>query len=178
MVTELEQIAPVYVSDVNTIQDSMDLIDRLGIILNRKAESKAIIQNLKSKLEDFNAFIADQPTRKVAYFIWAKPWMAVGNKTFINEMLSLNKFENVFAAQDRYPEVNIEKIGSEFNPELIILSSEPFPFKDKHAQELKKSCPSSKIVFGDGEFFSWFGSRLLLAFEYFKELHKELHSRF
>ena len=64
---------------------------------------------------------------------------------------------------------------SEVNPELIILSSEPFPFKNDHVQEMIKYCPSSKIVFADGEFFSWFGSRLILAFQYFKELHKELN---
>ncbi|MBT8317550.1 MAG: ABC transporter substrate-binding protein [Lutibacter sp.] len=175
---ELEKIAPTYFSDVTTIQDSIDLILNLGIIFNRRTESKNLVEKISFKLTDFKQFIKNQPQRKVAYFIWAKPWMVAGNNTYINELLKLNKFENVYANMDRYPKIEIDKIRYDGDPEVIILSSEPFPFKDEHAMQIANFTNRAITVFGDGEFFSWHGSRLLLAFDYFKKLHKKLESHF
>jgi len=175
---ELEKIAPTYFSDVNTIQNSVDLILRLGSIFNRRTEADNLAHKIEFKLNDFNQFIKDKPTRKVAYFIWAKPWMVAGNNTYINEMLQLNKFENIYDTMSRYPKIEINKIRHEGDPDVIILSSEPFSFKDEHALEIGTYTNRSITVFGDGEMFSWFGSRILLAFDYFKKLHKKLESHF
>ena len=54
--------------------------------------------------------------------------------------------------------------------DYILLSSEPFPFKEKQIAEFQKICPKAKILLVDGELFSWYGSRLILAAEYFKNL--------
>jgi iron complex transport system substrate-binding protein len=175
---ELEKIAPTYFSDVTTIQSSVDLILRLGSIFNRRTEADNLAHKIAFKLSDFKQFIKDKPVRKVAYFIWAKPWMVVGNNTYVNEMLQLNKFENIYNHMSRYPKVEIDKIRYEGDPDVVILSSEPFPFKDEHALEIGNYTNRSITVFGDGEMFSWFGSRMLLAFDYFKELHKKLESHF
>ncbi len=178
VVNQLEAIAPTYFSDVNTIEDAKDLILRLGLIFNSRTESTNLVSKIDFKLNDFNQFIKDKPSRKVAYFIWAKPWMVAANKTFINELLKLNKFENIYNNKSRYPEVNIRRIRHEGDPEVIILSSEPFPFTDDHAMEIGTYTNRSVTVFGNGELFSWFGSRLLYSFDYFKELHKHLESHF
>lgn len=175
---ELEKIAPIYFSDVNSIQDSLNLIANLGNILNRRTESINLIEKINFKLTNFKSFIKDKPARKVAYFIWANPWMVAGNNTYINEILKLNKFENIYANRSRYPKVEINKIRHEGDPDVIILSSEPFPFKDEHAMEIATYTNRSVTVFADGELFSWFGSRLLLSFDYFKELHKKFESHF
>ena len=178
MLPELEKIAPTYFSDVNTIQDAVDLILRLGSIFNRRTESDNLAHKIEYKLNDFKQFVKDKPIRKVAYFIWAKPWMVVGNDTFINEMLALNKFDNIYANMSRYPKIEIDRIRHEGDPDVVILSSEPYAFKDEHAMEISSYTNRSITVFGDGEMFSWFGSRMLLAFDYFKALHKKLESHF
>ncbi|WP_456375940.1 ABC transporter substrate-binding protein [Lutibacter sp.] len=175
---ELEKIAPTYFSDINTIQDAIDLILSLGSIFNRRTESANLAYKIKFKLTNFKQFIKDKPSRKVAYFIWANPWMVAGNDTYINEMLKLNKFENIYNNMSRYPKVEISKIRHEGDPAIIILSSEPFSFKDAHAMEIASYTNRSVTVFGNGEMFSWFGSRIILAFDYFKELHKKLESHF
>jgi ABC-type Fe3+-hydroxamate transport system substrate-binding protein len=96
--------------------------------------------------------------------------MAAGAETFIDFMLSECGFKNVFSKiKSRYPEVTVQMLV-EKKPEFILLSSEPYPFKEKHIEELKEHLPSSKIVLVDGEMFSWYGSRLLYAFDYFKDL--------
>lgn len=175
---ELEKIAPTYFSDVNSIEDSINLIADLGNILNKRTEASNLIAKIDFKLSDFKNFIKEKPTRKVAYFIWANPWMVAGNDTYINEILKLNKFENIYANMSRYPKIEINKIRHEGDPDVIILSSEPFSFKDDQALEIGTYTNRSITVFGDGELFSWHGSRLLLSFDYFKELHKKLESHF
>ncbi len=107
----------------------------------------------------------------IAYFIWRKPHMVAGNNTFINDMLTRCGFSNVFASlhSSRYPEVSQEQIA-EAKPEIILLSSEPYPFKEKHIEEFQSICPDAKIIIVDGELFSWYGSRLLQAPDYFEKL--------
>ena len=104
--------------------------------------------------------------------------MVAANDTYINEMLQLNRFENIYEHMSRYPKVEINRIRHEGDPDVVFLSSEPFPFKDEHAIEIATYTNRSVTVFSDGEMFSWFGSRMLLAFDYFKELHKKLESHF
>ncbi|MGB1309475.1 MAG: helical backbone metal receptor, partial [Oceanihabitans sp.] len=96
------------------------------------------------------------------------PFMVAGKNTFINYLLGLNKFKNVYADFGRYPEIDINK---KENVDLVFLSSEPYPFKEKHIKEMKAYYPHAKIQVVDGEMFSWYGSRLIKAFTYFKSLH-------
>ncbi|HKJ06436.1 MAG TPA: helical backbone metal receptor [Flavobacteriaceae bacterium] len=175
---KLEAIAPTYFSDVNTIDDAFNLISSLGKMLNRRTESANLIEKLNFKLTDFKIFIAEKPKRKVAYFIWGKPYMVAANNTFINEMLKLNNFENVYDYMSRYPKVEISEIRHNGDPEVIFLSSEPYPFKDHHAFEIATYTNRAATVFADGQYFSWYGSRMLKALDYFKQLHKKLESHF
>ena len=111
--------------------------------------------------------------KRVAYFIWRKPWMIAARHTFIDHLLSLAGFENVFGEQERYPVVTLEEVAAA-QPSAILLSSEPYPFKEKHQTELAIVCPEATIELVDGELFSWYGSRLLKAFDYFKELRNRI----
>ena len=97
--------------------------------------------------------------------------MVVGGDTFIDHILGLNKFENVYGQQQRYPQLDLKDLEDQ-DLDYILLSSEPFPFKIAHQKELQKQFPKVEIKLVDGEYFSWYGSRLLGAFEYFKSLRK------
>ena len=175
IVEDCEKIAPTHVSDIYTIDDAKELISLYGIMFSRRTEATNIIQKLDFKLNNFKHFIKNTEEKKVAYFIWRKPWMVAANNTFINYLLELNKFNNIYNNKERYPEVEIKKIRLEGDPDFIFLSSEPYPFKDEHAFELGRFTHHAKTVFVDGEMFSWYGSRLLKAFDYFKQLHKRIH---
>ncbi|MEJ0032358.1 MAG: helical backbone metal receptor [Bacteroidota bacterium] len=94
--------------------------------------------------------------------------MAAGSDTFINEMMKVAGFENVVKGE-RYPTLSDESIR-QLNPQVVLLSSEPYPFKDQHADELKKLLPDAKVMLVDGEMFSWYGSRWAAMAEYFKQL--------
>jgi hypothetical protein len=92
--------------------------------------------------------------------------MAVGRHTFINSVIEKIGWTNVINAS-RYPQITDPDIV-ELNPEIIVLSSEPFPFRDRHIAALSALCPYATVRLADGEMFSWYGSRLLKAADYFK----------
>lgn len=167
-----EEIAPTHVSDIYTIDDTLELIKMYGTLFSVESKALEIIEKINTELSGFKVFIKNKELKKVAYFIWRNPWMAAGNSTFINHLLQLNKFENIYQHIERYPEINLEEMKLNTQLNIIFLSSEPYPFKKEHAAELEKYTHNAKVIFVDGELFSWYGSRLLKAFDYFKTLHK------
>ena len=167
MVQELQKIAPVHVSDIQTLEDAYELMMAYGEIFNCKELSSVMVDSIKKKADSLRDLLKDIPLKKVAYFIWNNPLMVAGQGTFINEMLKLNKFENVFE-DERYPETDLQEL-SEKEIGLCLLSSEPFPFEEKHKKEFSDIAEKVKLV--NGEYFSWYGSRLIKAMDYFKQLH-------
>jgi iron complex transport system substrate-binding protein len=174
IVDELSRICPVWVTNIITIEDNLQMISDFGHLFNKRTEAQKWIDKLNFAYQDFQHFINDQPIKKVAYFIWANPYMVAGKETFINELLKLNHYQNIYEEKGRYPEIELKKIRMEGDPDLVFLSSEPFPFKDEHAFEIGRFTHHAKTIFVDGEYFSWHGSRLVEAFEYFKKLHQKL----
>ncbi len=175
IVEALREICPVWVTNIITIEDNLQMISDFGQLFNKRTEAQNWINKTNFALADFQHFIKDKDVKKVAYFIWANPYMVAGGDNFINELLKLNKFVNIYdnnpKYEGRYPEIIIQKMQIQGDPELILLSSEPFPFKDEHAFELGRHTHHATTVFVDGEMFSWYGSRLVKAFDYFKKLH-------
>lgn len=178
IVAQLKEICPVWVTDVLTIEDSIQVIRDFGNLFNKRTDAQKWIQKITFGLTDFQEFIKSKSAQKVAYFIWANPYMVAAGETYINEILKLNKFENIYDSnpkyEGRYPEVIIQKMRIQGDPDLVLLSSEPFPFKDEHAFELGRHTHHARTVFVDGEYFSWHGTRLVKAFDYFKVLHNTL----
>lgn len=173
MVEELRQICPVWVTNIITFEDNLQMISDFGQLLNCEIEAQIWISKIDFAYRDFQNFINERPFKKAAYFIWANPYMVAGSDNFINEMLKLNHFQNIYENKSRYPEIELEKIRIEGNPDLVLLSSEPFPFKKEHALAIGRFT-QAKTVFVDGEMFSWYGSRILKAFTYFKLLHSKV----
>ncbi|HTL82715.1 MAG TPA: helical backbone metal receptor [Bacteroidia bacterium] len=161
---------PVWISDIKTLDNAYDMIRALGELTNRKVEAKKIISEIAFRFENFKKNKTAVTKNRVAYFIWKNPWMVAGHDTFIDHLLSVCGFENVFVKEEsRYPEITLEDVA-EKKTDVILLSSEPYPFKEKHLEELKAILPSAKIMLVDGELFSWYGSRLMHSTAYFGEV--------
>jgi len=168
-VEDLMSICPVWISDINDLPQALAMIESVGTMVNRKTEADVLVKSITSQ---FNALIKIKKPLTVAYLIWRKPYMVAGVDTFINSMLQLCGFTNAFKA-DRYPLIDAA-ILINANPDLVFLSSEPFPFTEKHIEEFKAILPNAKIVLVDGEMFSWYGNSLLLAPGYFLSLSESL----
>jgi len=158
----------VVVTNVETIEDNYYLLKNLGLLFNK--EEKAQQFNLKT-YEVLSQAKIDSPI-KVAYLIWKNPYMTIGSDTFIHRILSEIGFENIFKNKTRYPIIETEDLAE---AEIIMLSSEPFPFKEKHIKELKAFYPNKKIMIVDGEAFSWYGTHIAKCENYFKELITEVN---
>jgi len=174
IVEQLRQICQVWVTNIITVEDNFRMISDFGKLLNRRTEAQKWHDKLTFALVDFKQFMEDKPNIKAAYFIWKNPYMVAGSDNYINEMLRLCKFLNIYVDKGRYPEIEIRKIRSEGDPQVVFLSSEPYPFKEEDAFEIGRFTHHAKTVFVDGEMFSWYGSRMLKALGYFKKLRERL----
>lgn len=175
IVERMQEIAPVWVGDIITIQDSLNMIEEFGKIFSVRTKAQQWMDKINFGLQDFQNFMKDKPVKRAAYFIWKDPYMAAGGNTFINEMLKLNHFSNIYEDKEgRYPEVIVQKMRIQGDPQFVFLSSEPYPFKDEDAFELGRHTHHANTVFVDGEMFSWYGSRLVKAFAYFKQLQERI----
>ena len=172
-VEQLKTLFPVWTSDIVEIESALEMIISIGEITETKEASKNLVCKINNALEDIENFMG-LSKKSIAYFIWRNPYMTAGENTFINTMIKFCGLVNVFdSSLDRYPIVNQSDLRRE-KPDYIFLSSEPFPFKQKHIKEIKDICPNSQVLLVDGEMFSWYGSRLLLAPKYIKELLSSL----
>ncbi|MFN3403013.1 MAG: ABC transporter substrate-binding protein [Cytophagaceae bacterium] len=167
-VEEIQTFCPVWVSDVQNLDSAISMIRELGIILEEHENASGIIEKVQFQLDKFT------PPDKIRtlYMIWRKPYMTVGKDTFIHDIMTRVGLVNVMGS-NRYPVVSSEQI-SLLSPDLILLSSEPYPFKEHHMAELSKLCPHAAVLLVDGEIFSWYGSRLFHSARYFEELWKRI----
>ena len=163
---------PVWMSDIFNLDDSLKMMNDLGDVLNVPEKAEELVNEIR------NGFSQLKPSKKklrVAYLIWQDPIMVAGQNTFITHLLERCGFENAFAEADyqysRYPEISEAQLIAE-NVDAILLSSEPFPFGEKHIHNYQNMCKNSKVKLVDGEIFSWYGNRLLLAPNYLQETIK------
>lgn len=155
---------PVWVSDIYTLEDALDMMTSIGQITGTVPKAKALVDEIKDGFDALKAGVS----KRVLYLIWQKPWMAAGTDNFIQEMLERCGLENV-VTDPRYPQLSDEDIRA-LNPEVVMLSSEPFPFKEKHIQDIQSLLPTAKVMLVDGELFSWYGSRLRYSVAYLEAL--------
>jgi ABC-type Fe3+-hydroxamate transport system substrate-binding protein len=160
---------PVWISDIRNLADALVMIRSVGELVAQPQKAQSLAANIEKGFNELRPLTHPLHT---AYFIWRNPWMTVGGDTFIHDMLERCGFTNLFAAQSRYPTVDIATLT---NCDLILLSSEPYPFRDKHLPEIQTLLPGASIRFVDGELFSWYGSRLLKAPPYFQSLQAGCH---
>lgn len=165
-VESLAKDYPVWVSDIHTLNDALDMITSLGDILSKRHAAHQLTQHI---FERFDLLQPLRPAVPTAYFIWRDPWMVAGNDTFIHQMLHACGLRNVFEDIPRYPSISLARLAAS-GCRLVLLSSEPYPFKEKHIEEIKAYLPDAEVLLVDGEMFSWYGSRLLHAPGYFNEL--------
>lgn len=162
-IEELKKDFKVLVTNISNLEDNYYLLKTLGNLL----EKQEIAQKFNLKIYEILAKFSDLEKKKCAYLIWKNPYMTVGFDTFIHDILDKIGFQNIFKNQKRYPEISVEDLR---NAEYIFLSSEPFPFQQKHTDELQKELPDAKIILVDGEAFSWYGTRLAKCENYFQNL--------
>ena len=170
-IEKLQSDFEVMVTDINTIEDALFTIHDIGKRCGTVQSAEELITAVRAEYEH----TPDEPNLSVAYMIWRDPWMTVGGDTYIHSVLSHWNLENVFGNRTRYPKTSLEEISNK-KPDLILLSSEPYPFKEKHIREVEEACPNCRVLYVDGEWFSWYGSRMLPSFKKLNSFRKAIGS--
>lgn len=167
----LQELYPVYTSDISNLEESLVMIKDVGVITDTKEKSIIITEKIQVEFDR----LANNEFKKYTtlYLIWKDPYMSINQNRFISDMMQRCGLSNIITSDLNYPEITKNQIN-QLKPDLILLSSEPYPFKEKHLKELQNISPNSKIMLVDGEYFSWYGSRLLGASKYFIGLIKKI----
>lgn len=166
----IESFCPVWTSDIKNLEDALQMIAQIAGITGTVEKGRQICKNIE---EAFATLTVPAQPLSTAYLIWKDPYMTVGGDTFISHMMQRAGLQNVFADTQRYPAIAIEDLIQR-QCKLVLLSSEPYPFREKHIKELQQVLPDVKMMLVNGEMFSWYGSSLLHAPAYFRQLLAEL----
>ncbi len=170
-VAALDEIAPVFVTEVKTVTEALEMIRTVGLLTDTTDQTSTLAGTIISRFES----LPDFPSLRAVYLIWREPFMTVGGDTFIHDVMEWGGLENVYEDQTRYPEISLNALAEE-NLDVVLCSSEPFPFheKDKFTADLEAALPDTPVEIVDGQPFSWYGPRLLDTPSYLQELRERL----
>ena len=171
----LQQEFPVWMSDIVTFDDALAMIRAVGDLVAASAATDALCGAIDAAMAELREATGDLPSIATAYFIWRRPWMVVGSGNFIDALMAPAGFGNVFGDRPRYPEVSADELNT-CGAELVLLSSEPYPFDERHVAEIGQLIPGAEVRLVDGTMFSWYGSRLLPALRYLTRLAGDLRA--
>lgn len=170
-IRKLSELFPVWISDIVGLDSAIDMILKVGALVGKGAAATELTRKIQAGFQS----VSVHQSKTCVYLIWRKPWMAAGHDTFIHEMLERLGLHNLAQSfHSRYPELTPEWLF-EVQPQVLLLSSEPYPFKEKHLEELRQLCPDARILLVDGELFSWYGSRLQYSPAYFQDLQLRIN---
>lgn len=165
-IDELSALFPTWVSNIQTVEEGLKMIREVGTLVEKEEKANTLVREITQGFVDLKK---TGTPKNVAYFIWRKPWMCAGGDTFISDMICHMGWRNALADKLRYPEITLDELADK-HVDMVLLSSEPYPFKDQHIAEIKEALPNAEVQLVDGEMMSWYGSRMRLATKYLKTL--------
>lgn len=168
-INKLQEKYPVWMSDIATLEDALLMIWGVGELVNKGENARQIIDEIKMRMDRLESY----PLMKVVYFIWKDPYMVAGGNTFITNMLYKCGLINIFSSTGSYPKVTLDQIDE---AEVILLSSEPYPFSQQDIEIFRKKYPNLPVLLVDGTMFSWYGSRLKYAATYYRTLREKIRN--
>ena len=163
-IEEIRSFCPVYTTDVSSLSDALQMIRAIGALVEKEPAATILADRIAARFHRLPVL----QTLRAAYLIWKDPYMVAGGGTFIDDIMRHCGFLNVFAHQDRYPQIVLEQLY-ETDCQLVMLSSEPYPFGEKDLLHVG-TLVAETVTLVNGEMFSWYGSRLLEAADYLEQL--------
>jgi iron complex transport system substrate-binding protein len=166
----LKREFPVDVTHPRTVGEIPGLLRRFGRLTGREEESEKISLKVEEALERVEAGVRAMPSGfHYVYLIWKDPWMTIGPRTYIADLLrrvggSLSFKEEIFSESD-YPTISeSDVIGA--SPDVVILPDEPYRFRERDAAFWRQRLSeSTRVVLVSGDDFCWHGVRTLRGLE-------------
>lgn len=115
--------------DPTSIEEIFQQIDSIGALVGRRHSADSLIQKLKGELEKIKKDLG----YKIYFEISEKPFVTIGNSSYLSDIAKILGCKNVFDDIDQsYPVVNQEKI-IEKNPDVIVILH-----KDTKKEDVKR----------------------------------------
>lgn len=168
-IRQLEKEVPVWMSDIRSVESAIEMISLIGEVTGTEIKAKSLTSQIEHELIRLKIATKDLPLKTCLYLIWKNPYMGAANDTYVNDLIKICGFRNILDQKSRYPELELQELVN-LAPDIVFLSSEPYPFKEKDVQELEDQLPGKLIRLVDGEMFSWYGNRMLKAISYLNNL--------
>ena len=170
-IEQLKLRYPVWMSDIYDLDDALSMVEQVGGLVGAGERGESLSREVRRRFASLAETLTGVKPLRAAYFIWRKPYMVVGGNNFIDHLMQRAGLRNVFADLERYPEVTAAQIATA-HPEVLLLSTEPFPFTEAHRAEFQTLVADADVRVVDGTLFSWYGSRLLRIPAYLEAVAK------
>lgn len=177
----LREEFPVFTTDIVSLEDALKMIADIGKVCGKEREASELLKSIKTGITELEQDARQRPELSAIYLIWENPVMTVGGNNYIDSVMSKAGLQNLMSNRisgqeiQRYPEITIEEV-KQLMPDLLLLSSEPFPFSERHIEKYAMLLPGIRIEQVDGEMFSWYGSSMLKAIPYLRSKLNSWHS--
>ncbi len=169
-VMSLRSDTNVFTTIVKNTAEALKMIGDIGSITGQIQEAENMVSQFRSRFASFNR----TSQYKMVYLIWRKPYMTIGGDTFISSFMEDFGFINCYREENRYPEIDLDHI-KDLKPDIILLSSEPFPFSENHLKEISEQTGITTSLI-DGSICSWYGSRMLKAQDFFETFVQQIEA--
>ena len=167
---DIEAIAADFRVDVShprTVAEIPGLLRHFGELIDRGQAAEEFSSKVEKAMERVEEEARQQ--FRFVYLIWRDPWMTVGPRTYIADLLlrvggSLSLEEKHGEGND-YPATDESAIVAA-RPDVLILPDEPYRFRERDAGFWRERLPSSsRVVLVPGDDFCWHGVRTLRGLE-------------
>lgn len=168
-VEELMKHVPTSVTFPKSPKDVPAMLRDIGDFLAARDPFERAARELEGAMQALQLL----PRQRFLYFIWRQPYMIAGRDTYISRFLEQWGWENAAPKDERYPSLEPNEITAA-KADLILFSSEPFPFRKRDADRLRTEiadCPPIYRI--DGQMLSWFGTRTVKAWAMMEEIRRQ-----
>ena len=155
------------VGDVRTADEAKAEIENVARLVG--GITLKIGDGLEEALDEQRHVQRLRPRVRAAALIWRNPYMAASGDTYIGDLLRVCGAINVCeeSTRGRYPRLRLTEL-LELDPDVILLPSEPYRFRERHAEELLAQQGLSAARHGhvylcDGQNLTWWGVRTAAA---------------
>ena len=176
-VEELKRELAVDVSHPRTVAEIPALLRHFGRLTGTRERAEEISLKVKEALDR----VEQEAEFRFVYLIWKDPWMTVGPRTYVADLLhhvgGLNAFEEKYADAPDYPVTEEDAIVAA-RPDVLILPDEPYRFRERDAAFWRQRLPAStRAVLVSGDDFCWHGVRTLRGLDAAAALGRACASR-
>jgi iron complex transport system substrate-binding protein len=168
----LQQKFKVEVYEVRSVQAVMDATATMGRSLGRIPQANAFVEEIRKVADEVKRNTASETPLRTLILLWNTPFLTVNFDTYASRLIETCGAYNVFH-QDPVHEIPIEiEDMIDNNPQLLLLASEPYPFKKRHIKNFRDYRIFSKIPIElvSGHYLSRYGPLTLEALRFFESL--------